>query len=229
MPALPPTHPASPAAVVFDCDGVLIESIEIKTEAFLELFADHPEHHAAIARHHQTHLGISRFEKFAWIYRELLGYELEPGESEELGLRYSKLVFERAVACPEVPGAGEALATLHAAGMPLFIASGTPQEELERLLAARGWRQYFRSIHGSPRTKPSILRDVARALHCAMETVVFVGDGRSDLEAAQETGAAFVLRETAAQADLLADYTGPRRADLRGLVTFLTGPPPPDL
>jgi phosphoglycolate phosphatase-like HAD superfamily hydrolase len=221
--------PERPAAVVFDCDGVLIESVEIKTEAFVELFADHPEHHEAIARHHQTHLGISRFAKFEWIYRELLDFDLEGGESAELGRRFSKLVFARTVACPEVPGTVETLEALHGAGVPLFIASGTPQAELRRLIAARGWGAYFRGIHGSPRTKPSILESIAQALHCSPEAMVFVGDGRTDLEAARETGTRFVLRETPAQAAFFTDYDGPRVADLRGLPDHLTAPDGSDL
>ena len=43
-------------AVVFDFDGVIIESGDIKTEAFLELFAAYPEHLPAIKRHHLDHL-----------------------------------------------------------------------------------------------------------------------------------------------------------------------------
>jgi phosphoglycolate phosphatase-like HAD superfamily hydrolase len=222
-------HDTHPAAVVFDCDGVLIESVEIKTEAFVALFADYPEHLDAIARHHQTHLGISRFEKFEWIHRELLGHELDADESAELGRRFSRLVFERAVRCPEVPGASETLEGLHDAGVPLFIASGTPQEELERLIAARGWHALFRHIHGSPDTKPRILSGISRALDCSPGAMVFVGDGRSDLDAARETGVRFLLRETPAQAEHLADYDGPRAADLRGLADRLTAAAGSDL
>lgn len=221
--------PLGLAAVVFDCDGVLIESVDIKTEAFLEVFADHPEHREAILRHHQAHLGVSRFEKFAWFHRELLGRELGAAESAALGRRYSELVFERAVRCPEVPGAGETLTALQAAGVPLFIASGTPQEELERLIAARGWSERFQGIHGSPRTKPSILRGIAEELACPTEGLVFLGDGRSDFEAAREVGARFILRETPPQAPLLTGFQGPRRADLRGLAALLAGTDRSDL
>ncbi|MDH3227745.1 MAG: HAD family hydrolase [Thermoleophilia bacterium] len=224
MTSPPEAGATRPAAVVFDCDGVLIESVEIKTEAFVELFADHPEHHEAIARHHQDNLGVSRFEKFAWIYRELLGRELDADESAELGRRFSQLVFERAVRCPEVLGTSETLATLHAAGIPLFVASGTPQEELERLIAARGWRESFRGIHGSPSTKPWILSAISRALGCAPGSLVFVGDGRSDLDAAREAGVPFILRATAAQEERFAGYDGPRIADLGGLAERLTRP-----
>ncbi len=206
-----------PAAVVFDCDGVLIESVDIKTEAFTELFADYPEHHEAIANHHQENLGISRFEKFEWIYRELLGKRLAEDESRGLGQRFSDLVFERVVRCPAVAGTEPALRRLRADGMPTFIASGTPQEELEVVISARGWHRFFQGIYGSPSSKPDILESIAEDLAIGPSRLIFVGDGWSDYEAARKTGASFIWRETAAQAARFAAYDGPRMADLTEL------------
>lgn len=214
---LPRLTPGRPAAFVFDCDGVLIESVQIKTEAFVELFSDCPQHRDAIVDHHQQHLGVSRFEKFAWIYRKLLGREIEPQESEALGRRFSELVFEAARVCPAVPGAEAALERFAGEGIPLYVASGVPQGELAALLEARGWGGHFREIHGSPTTKPEILLHVMQQLSAGAEDVIFIGDGWSDHEAARETGVAFVLRHTEAQALRFAAYSGPRIADLRPL------------
>lgn len=210
-----------PAAVVFDCDGVLIESVNIKTEAFTELFAQYPQHLAAIVDHHQTHLGISRFEKFEWIYRELLGRELADDESVALGSKFSELVFDRTLRCPEVPGAGTTLSILHEAGVALFVASGTPQDELESIIAARGWELLFDGIHGSPRTKTQILGSIAEACSVAPSSLAFVGDGWSDYQAALGTGATFILRETVAQTDRFSDFRGARVPNLIGLQELL--------
>lgn len=220
--------PALPAAVVFDCDGVLIESVELKTRAFGELFADHPEHIDAIVEHHQANLGISRYEKFDWIYRHLLGQPLGEVESQRLGERFSQIVRRGVRGCPEVPGATDTLRTLADRAVPLFIASGTPQEELDGLIAARGWTELFARIYGSPATKADVLRGIAHSLATEAQRLVFVGDGASDFEAARATGAHFVLRETAAQAERFRDYQGPRITDLRGFaerVTTLLEPP----
>jgi len=203
-----------PAAVVFDCDGVLLESVEIKNNAFRELFADHPQHLEAIERHHQQHLGISRYEKFRWIYRELLKRNLSAAESAELGRRFEQLVSRAMESCPEVPGAAATLAKLAELGLPLFVASGTPQGELEAILEARAWSHYFTQIHGSPQSKPEILNGIARLLETPLRRLLFVGDGESDHQAALETGVRFVLRETAAQRERFIDYAGPRVTDL---------------
>src|SRR5688500_2811176 len=101
------------AAVAFDFDGVILESSDIKTEAFVELFAHHG---AAVAEgvreHHLARLGVSRFRKFEWIYEHLLGRKITDEESAELGDRFNALVIRRVLDCPMVRGAREALAAL---------------------------------------------------------------------------------------------------------------------
>jgi len=220
---MPEARSASrPAAVVFDCDGVLIESVAAKSAAFVELFANHPEHAEAIADHHLTHLGISRFEKFRWIYRELLERELSDAQSEALGHRFSELVASVARTCPEVPGAGTTLTALHYSGIPLFVASGTPQAELEEVIAHRGWTELFAAIYGSPRTKPEMLSAIAATVDSAPSRLLFVGDGASDLEAARQAGSHFVWRETEAQRERFRDYEGARIGDLEDFVARLS-------
>ncbi len=206
------------AAVVFDFDGVILESAEIKTEAFLELFSGHPEHRDAILRHHYEHLGVSRFEKFAWIYRHLLGRELDEAEARRLGEAYSALVLERVLACPPVPGAFELLADLRGR-LRAFVASGTPQAELERIVELRGLAALFDEVRGAPETKEAIVRDLLRRYRLAPAAVLMVGDGLSDYRAAAATGVRFVARESDHQ-----DFGGaevPRIADLTELRPLL--------
>ncbi len=182
-------------AVCFDCDGVILESTAIKSRAFLELFADHPQHLEAILAHHRENLGLSRFRKFEWIYRRLLGRDLEGEESRRLGERYSALVLEGALNCPLVPGAPELLAELRGR-VPLFLVSGTPQEELELIVRRRRLEVYFNEVRGTPETKESILADLLRRYALAPAAVLLVGDGLSDLKAAAATGIRFVGRRT---------------------------------
>jgi phosphoglycolate phosphatase-like HAD superfamily hydrolase len=189
-----------PRAVIFDFDGVILESVDIKTEAFLFLFADHPEHGEAIRRYHLENLGISRYLKFEWIYSELLGRAISEEEIRQLGETFSEIVLEKVLACPFVPGAMKLLETLHNRSL-LFIASGTPQEELERVVDARNLRQFFTEVWGSPRGKVEIIRSILSRFGLSEEDVFFVGDGLSDYRAAVETGVGFIARDTAQGVD----------------------------
>ena len=180
-------------AIVFDFDGVILESAAGKGKAFLDLFSDYPEHLEAIRAHHLANLGVSRFEKFEWIYGNLLERPLSEAESRELGRRYSELVFETTVASPFVPGALELLESL-VGRSPLFVASATPQAELEAVIQRRGIDRFFTGVHGSPPAKPRLLAEIIETGGFDAERVLMIGDGVSDLEAARHAGCLFLAR-----------------------------------
>lgn len=184
-------------AVIFDFDGVILESAEIKTKAFLDLFADYTQHREAILRHHLDNVGISRFRKFEWIYSQLLGKELAADERRRLGDEFTNIVLKKILDCDFVPGAVDCLESLKGR-MTLFVASGTPQEELEFIIEKRGLTPYFAEIWGSPATKVEIIRSILERFGFNEYEVLLIGDGLSDLEAATEARIPFLARKNAA-------------------------------
>ena len=187
-------------AVIFDFDGVILESADIKTVAFVEMFNHRPDLQPAILAHHLDNLGVSRYDKFAWIYRELLREDFTAEIREQMGREFSALVFEKICACSFVPGAFETLEEL-ADRMPLFVASGTPQEELDLIVEQRGLKRYFKEVWGSPRKKADIIQDILTRYELTPCEALMIGDGASDYKAAVETGLHFVARNTAEQSD----------------------------
>jgi phosphoglycolate phosphatase-like HAD superfamily hydrolase len=204
-------------AVVFDFDGVILESANIKTEAFVELFSHlTPAQVADVRRHHLDNLGISRFKKFAWIYENLLGRAIADDESQALGVRFSDLALARILEAPFVPGAREALEAL-APSLPLFVASGTPHDELKDIVARRGLAGFFREVWGTPTDKPRILSDLMARHDLRSRQVLFIGDGMSDYKAAKATGVEFLARDTAELHDEWLRLGVRRAPDLRDL------------
>lgn len=184
-----------PSAVIFDFDGVILESVKVKTDAFIELFSDYPEHLDAIVAYHENNMGISRYQKFAWIYQELLGIMLSPSEEKRLGQQFSALVLEKLLACPFVPGTLELLEELKRRRIPAFIASGTPQDELEWLVQQRGLASYFQEVWGSPAEKPEIIEKLIATYELDRNRLYFIGDALSDYVAAKTTGIRFIGRK----------------------------------
>lgn len=181
-------------AVIFDFDGVLAESVDIKTEAFRRLFEDRGEDVVnAVTAYHLEHGGVSRFEKFRHIYKEILRLPLSEEEFERLCRRFEKLVLEGVIAAPEVEGAAECLEKLKGR-VRLFIVSGTPQEEMRAIVKARKLEHYFEAVLGSPETKPELLRKILKDCSLDPGNVVFVGDAMTDYMAAMETGTGFIAR-----------------------------------
>jgi phosphoglycolate phosphatase-like HAD superfamily hydrolase len=208
-------------AIVFDFDGVIVESADVKTDAFVELFSAYgPDVAAAVKAHHLANMGISRFVKFAWIYQNLLEKPLPEAESAALGERFTALALDKVLAAPFVPGAETALAAL-VPRYPLFVASGTPQGELDLIVDRRGLRGVFREVHGTPREKPAILADLLVRHGLGAAQVLFVGDGLSDYNAAAATGVEFLARDTPPLHDRWAALGVKRRPDLTELVALV--------
>jgi HAD superfamily hydrolase (TIGR01549 family) len=178
---------------------VLVESVEVKTHAFAELFRPYGDEVVAqVVAYHLVNGGISRFEKFRYFFRELIRQPLSKETERQLGIEFSKLVETKVVAAPWVKGAEAFLKAWHNV-LPLFIASGTPEEELKRIVEKRGMNCYFCGVCGSPRGKEEILRQVIAENGFASSRVLMVGDALSDLEAALLADTAFVGRVDAGQ------------------------------
>jgi phosphoglycolate phosphatase-like HAD superfamily hydrolase len=177
------------SAAVFDFDGVVLESADIKTNAFRRLF-DGDERAVA---YHLAHVGISRYEKFRHITTEILGRPYTSEDERRLGDRFSELVLDEVLDCPFVPGARELLER-RAPELPLFVASGTPEDELRHIVAARGLDGVFAGVYGTPGTKGEILRRILEQRALERRQVVMVGDARTDLDGAREAGVRFVGR-----------------------------------
>jgi phosphoglycolate phosphatase-like HAD superfamily hydrolase len=182
-----------PAAVVLDFDGVVLESLGVKGHAFRELFAEYPEHLDTIEQFHYDNAGMSRFQKFTWIYGELLGRSLSHAEMCALDVRFRGLVADAMRSCPFVSGAREFI-DAHKDQEQLFIASGTPEDELRAIVSDRGLAGAFRGVYGSPRSKAELLRAIAREVEAEPAALLFIGDGRQDWEAAAEVQVPFVAR-----------------------------------
>lgn len=182
-------------AIIFDFDGVLVESNDIKSKAFEILFQNYPEKIEEILSYHARNLGISRFEKFRHIYRHILQKDLPPEEEAKLGLEFSRIVLQEILRAPFVKGALEFLRE-NEGRYSFFVASGTPQEELEDIVTQRRLRPFFLEVAGSPRHKTEIINDILARYGLARNETVFIGDANTDLHAATQAGILFIRRIT---------------------------------
>jgi len=179
--------------IILDLDGVIIESAGIKTEAFRTLFKGYPDKLPQIMAYHEKNAGISRYIKFRYIYEKMLGQELTPEREKELGEEFSRIVLDQILKAPFVAGVIKFLKNNYKRYL-LFIASGTPEEELHYILRKRKLDTYFRGAYGTPRTKTDITRRILAEHRLASQEAIFIGDAESDRVAAAETGVIFVAR-----------------------------------
>ena len=186
--------PACPGALILDFDGVILESVEVKTEGFRKLFSFVPGLVDEIVAYHRKNTGVSRFDKFRHIYREILKEPLSEDQFRFLSDRYAELVVEGVVNSPYVPGAREFLRSWHVR-IPLSVVSASPQGELGDIVRRRGLSPCFRKVYGAPTRKEDAIREILEVTGCPPDRVLFVGDAVNDLKAARAAGVRFVGRE----------------------------------
>jgi phosphoglycolate phosphatase-like HAD superfamily hydrolase len=178
--------------LVFDCDGVILDSNRIKTEAFwivaMQFGIDAAEQ---LVRFHVQNGGVSRYRKFEYLLVNILHRAKDAKVIEELTNQYGQRVCEQLLRCPMTPGLHELRnATPHTNWM---VVSGGDQAELHYIFDKRGLSNFFdRGIHGSPATKDEILSREIAAGHLELPAL-FLGDSRYDHEAAMLAGLDFIF------------------------------------
>ena len=178
-------------SLVFDCDGVLLDSNRVKTDAFYQAalpFGDKAAN--ALVNYHVANGGVSRYRKFEYFLSDIVKHEnMEP--LNELLSRYAERVRDGLLACSVADGLGELRSALPNSNW--MIVSGGDQGELREVFEARGLSHYFNGgIFGSPTDKQEIL---SRELTCSnlVLPAVFFGDSRYDHESAMKFGLDFVF------------------------------------
>jgi phosphoglycolate phosphatase-like HAD superfamily hydrolase len=187
------------ATLVFDCDGVILNSNRIKTEAFR--IAALPWGVAAadaLVAYHVANGGISRHRKFAYFLETILPNlapavipkDDGPGFDELLAC-YAQAVRGGLMTC-EVAQRLEDLRA-QTPESTWCIVSGGDQSELRDIFASRGLDHLFDGgIFGSPDSKDVILaREMGSGTLRAPG--LFLGDSRYDYEAAKRAGLDFIF------------------------------------
>ncbi|MFA5614484.1 MAG: HAD family hydrolase, partial [Methanoculleus sp.] len=95
--------------LIFDFDGVIVESIPLKTAAFREVFSFVPDHLDEIIAYHLENGGMSRYDKFRYIYADILHEPLTPDVEERLAGEYVRLIFDAMLTVPYVEDAEDLL------------------------------------------------------------------------------------------------------------------------
>jgi phosphoglycolate phosphatase-like HAD superfamily hydrolase len=174
---------------VFDFDGTLVDSAAAKRRAFYEVFpADcAPAVTAVLVRDPDgsRHLVIPAMIAEAG----RLGAESSGLDAAALVAAYGRAVERAVAAAPAMPCAEKVLEKASAAAA--YVASMTPHDDLQQLLAQRGWLKYLKGAYGYPHAKPQVVARLLRHHQVDAGRLMVVGDGRSDREAAERNGCAF--------------------------------------
>jgi len=179
-------------AIIFDYDGTIADSINIKTQAFAELYRPFGnEVERKVVKYHLANGGITRFEKLKYFHKELLNIDLDEDKVQELAQKFSKLVKDKVVNAPYIPGAFEFISNNHKK-YDLFISTATPTDEIKEILNRKNLIQYFKDIKGSPESKIDHVKHIISNNNYLRNETVFIGDSDSDKAAAVKNNLFFI-------------------------------------
>jgi HAD superfamily hydrolase (TIGR01509 family) len=175
-------------AVIFDLDGVLIDSEWLSFQVWQELIASRGGRLDAAA--YPGLIGLTA-EETAFRLRRQTGVDLEAAESiawiwEEVTRRISQGV-------EPLPGGRELVQALDQRGFPLAIASNSPSGYIENALAGLGMHQYFRAYVGvdmvtQGKPEPEVYLEAARRLGADPRRCLAIEDSRVGVQAALNAG-----------------------------------------
>ena len=200
--------------IFWDFDGVIKDSVGVKTQGYVALFQPYGEVLAERVRaHHEAFGGVSRYEKIP-LYLQWANESPHPEKVREFCYRFSALVQQAVIDSPWVPGVLEYLQA-NFRTQYFVLVTATPDDEIHFILNKLDISKYFREVYGAPMTKREAIGKVLHNLRCDKKTALVVGDSDSDFIAAAENKVDFLLRCTPVNGALQLKHTGFKCEDLR--------------
>ena len=178
---------------VFDCDGVILNSNQLKTEAFARTLEGEPEKYVVeMIAYHKANGGVSRYKKFRHYFEEIHPDKDVEKKIEQAISSFAIIVHNGLMECNYIPGVLDFIKELNEKDLNLFVVSGSDEEELREVFSKRKIISLFSSVYGSPSTKSENMSKVTDIVGKQSKGILF-GDSKSDMEVAEEFGLDFVF------------------------------------
>lgn len=178
--------------IIFDFDGVILDSVSMKTEAFRCLFDSFEAIDVnTFIVYHQKNGGISRYAKIRYFFETILGQPIEEAEIRRYANRYSELTKEALIQPNYFIKDCMEFIQEHYQSFRMHIASGADEEDLRYICDHLGVTHYFVSIHGSPTPKNHLVKTLLFTNAYSFEETILIGDSINDYDAAKENTIAF--------------------------------------
>lgn len=178
--------------IIFDCDGVLIDSNLLKCEAFGNAIEEYPNHiiDNFVAYCKKT-FGVSRYIKFKEFFINFANEAFDEKRYNTFLSRYEKLCKDIYRDASLTPSVIKVLSLLNNSGCKLYVASGSDEDELREVFNRRDLMKYFKDVYGSPKKKSECVSLILRD-DIGVKKAVLIGDAVSDFKTAKEHNLDFI-------------------------------------
>lgn len=173
--------------IIFDFDGVILDSIPVKTEAFRKLFEEFSlDKVEQLIKYHLQNGGVSRYVKIKYFFENILNKKISQDEIAKYALRYSELTKEE-LTNPKyiIKDTVDFIKSNHQK-YNMHIASGADENDLKYICDKLHLTQYLLSINGSPQNKEEIVKNILDGYSYKRNETILIGDSFNDYDAARK-------------------------------------------
>ncbi len=179
--------------IIFDCDGVILNSNFQKIEAYRNTaltYGASKSQAEELVEHHIKLTGISRYIKFEYFLKEIMGEEVTDSSMSKLIKNLNTEVVNLLKDCEVTSGIEKLKAKTKISTW--MVASGGDEEELRFLFKEKNIASYFEGgIYGSPSSKYEIVEE--RLKDKNFLPALFIGDSLYDIQTAQKYNLDFIF------------------------------------
>jgi phosphoglycolate phosphatase-like HAD superfamily hydrolase len=171
---------------IFDFDGVIIDSVEVKNNAFFNLYA-HVElsKREKIYSYLKKNQGVSRYQKIFHIEHEYFGNSDQRKINKKIK-EFSNNLYREVLNCKLHFDMIDFIDILKEKNkVYCSVVSATPDDELLKIIEVKKLTQRFDFIYGSSRSKIACISDILKQIECSIDSAIYFGDSESDLEVAK--------------------------------------------
>lgn len=171
--------------ILFDFDGVILDSMKIKGDGFKELFREFPEEKTdKFLKFHYEHGGVPRFDKIRYFYQDILGKEISNDEVLSLADKFAEIISKRLFDKQNIIQETLEFIKNNHKKYNFHIVSGAEHNELNQLCKVFDIDKYFITINGSPVLKHILVENILEKYRYSKDETILIGDSLTDLEAA---------------------------------------------
>ena len=179
-------------ALVFDFDGVILDSNHIKDETFFELYKKYGKKFSNyVLNHHKSNRGISRFEKFKIYHKIIFDNNIKKKEIEKLNQSMNSIIIKSMMKTKLIYGIKHFLKNYHKI-YDCFIISASPEGELKEICDKKKISNYFIKIYGSPDNKFKNLNKLIKSYKYKRKEILYLGDSSNDYFFAKKSKISFI-------------------------------------
>jgi phosphoglycolate phosphatase-like HAD superfamily hydrolase len=175
---------------IFDCDGVILKSNSIKTNAFKHALNEFNKNKVdMLINYHKKNGGISRQKKIEYFFNNIEKKTINPNLDKYIN-RFGKYSRSQLMKSVLIGGVLNFIKHIHKNDKRLFIVSGSLETELKYILKYKNISKYFTGIFGSPKDKYEILKNLSVIIESKKS--VFFGDSEIDYFVSKSNNIDFV-------------------------------------